>query len=414
MRPIVFLSALMAHALPAALIVNDEQTITHQVRVQPIVVSDSDGTNTAVFMGSQSTEDYIKGQVYRAWAQVGIQIIWEDEVPYWDDFTNSGNHGSGTRPSADLYAIVRDDDDAPKSSSETTINMFFVNSCPAFAQLSEYQVAGYARIDRNGTCVTIGSSLVLPLNWSDGPDSAKDSIAAVLAHEIGHCLGLSHTLSLADNLMYSGGGDLDPEYLISEQRGTVLTDNTGIDGFDFAASLSVDPPPVDPNTNYGAWVLANEVVGGVDDDDDGDRLSNGLEFFYNLPPKVASSLPPPTESPQGLMWSLVANQDAIADGFTWFAETSTDLSNWLPAGGDGGRSVRVLDFSNFNKIQFALAPNQPGVFLRFGVTPPESLLGASSQSRSRSTSSTLRVADDSHEHCSSGCCRPKTVPLATE
>jgi len=407
MRPTVFLSALLAQALPAALVVNEEAPITHQVRVQPIVVSDSDGSNTATFMGSASTEDYIKEQVNRVWNQVGIEVIWEEEASYLDDFANSGSHGSGVRPSADLYTVVLDEN-AP-AAPETTIKMFFVNQCPAFGPLSSYQVAGYARIDRNGTCVTVGSTLVQPLNWSDGPDSAKDSIAAVLAHEIGHCLGLSHTFSLADNLMFSGSGAQDPERLTSAQLTTVLTDNSGIDGYDFAVDQSVDPPPVDPETNYGAWALANGVQGGVEDDDDGDRLSNGLEFFYNLPPLTASSVPPPTQSPQGLMWSLVANQDAITDGFVWFAETSTDLSSWLPAGNDGGRSVRVLDFTNFNKIQIALAPNQPGVFLRFGVTPPPELLAATIETKSRTQSTALRITDEDHERCSSGCCSPVTV-----
>lgn len=403
MRPTVFLSALLAQALPAALIVDDEQPITHQVRVQPIVVSDSDGTNTAVFMGTESMEEHIKEQVNRVWNQVGIEIIWEEEASYLDDFANSGDHGSGTRPSADLYTVVLDEN-AP-AAPETTIKMFFVNQCPGFPQLAHNQVAGYARIDRNGTCVTVGSSLILP-NWSE---SARDSIAAVLAHEIGHCLGLHHTFTLADNLMFSGSGDLDPERLTSAQLTTVLTNNSGVDGYDFALNQSVEPPPVDPDTNYGAWALANGVEGGVEDDDDGDRLSNGLEFYYNLPPLTASSVPPPTQSPQGLMWSLVANQDAISDGFVGFAETSTDLSSWLPAGEDGGRSVRVLDFTNFNKIQIALAPNQPGVFLRFGVTPPPELLAATIETKSRTQSSVLRITDEDHERCSSGCCSPVTV-----
>lgn len=401
MRLPVFLSALLMPALPAALIVSEPEPITHQVFVQPIVVSNDNGSNTAVFMGDAAAEAYIKGEINRIWAQVGIEIVWEEEVSYSDTFTNSGsgNYASSSRPSNDLYAIVRDDDEAPKSASATTINMFFVNICPAFPQLSSTQVAGYARVDRNGTTVTVGSQLPLQLNWTGGINAGRDSIASVLAHEIGHCMGLSHISGMPDNLMYSGSGTA-PEYLIQSQADIVFTDDSGIDGFDFAISTTPEP------TQYELWALAEGISGDAEADDDQDRFTNGFEFLFGFDPNSHSSLPAPIQTPQGLVWSLdPPNQNALDDGFSWFAESSTDLSNWVEAGTPGSGSQRVYDFSNPEKVQFRLDPDQPGVFLRFGVDVPAA--AASVQ--------TVEMAEE-HAHgeqCSGNCC-VKSATLAED
>lgn len=404
MRFAVFLSALLTSVLPAALIVDPPLPITHQVRVQPIQVSDNNGRNTATFMGSASSEAYIKDQINRVWAQIGIEIIWEDVASYSDTFTNkgSGNYSSTARPTADLYTITSDPD-APMSPSATTVNLFFVNISAGHRQLSTNSAAGLAKIDANGSTMYVGQNLVTATNWVGGPDAGKDTVAAVIAHEIGHCLGLYHETGLPDNLMYSGSNSQDPEYLTTPQQSTVFTDNYGIDGYDFAVGTTTEPP-VEPETNYGVWATAHELTEGVEGDDDGDRMTNGFEFFFGFDPKTASSLPPPTQTIQGLKWSLDPVQEAMDDGFTWFAESSSDLNTWLPAGSVGSKSQRFFDISDFNKVQFILEPGHSGVYLRFGVLPPPELAGT--------TASVMVPADHADHGCSEGCCSAVTLQPA--
>jgi hypothetical protein len=408
MRLPVFLSVLMIHAVKAALIVSAPQPITHQVRVQPIQVSDSNGRNTATFMGSSSSETYIKGQIDRVWRQIGVEILWEPTATYNDTFTNkgSGNYSTQSRPTADLYTITADPN-APLASDPTIVNLFFVNISAGYKQLSGNQVAGLAKVDANGSTIFVGLNLVTQTNWVGGPDAGKDSVAAVIAHEIGHCLGLIHETTLGDNLMYSGSADQDPEYLISAQKTTILTDRSGIDGFEFTKSVVVEPP-VEPETNFGVWAATHELTGGTEDDDDGDRLSNGFEFYFGFDPTVPSSLPAPTQTIQGLMWSLEPVQAAMDDGFTWIAETSSDLSNWLPAGTVGSKSQRIFDFANFNKVQFVLEPGHSGVYLRFGVLPP-AILAADEGTAAMSGALEMAMEPDHSHECDSGCCHAVTV-----
>ena len=58
----------------AALVVNPTVPITHHLTVQPIVVSDDDGTDTATFFGTVTQQSEIEGFIDTIWGQAGIDV----------------------------------------------------------------------------------------------------------------------------------------------------------------------------------------------------------------------------------------------------------------------------------------------------------------------------------------------------
>lgn len=204
----------------SALVLNPAQSITQIVNIQPIIVSDDSGINTANYFGTSSQKSIIEGFVDDIWAQAGIDVNfltpndWNNTFANWGAGGPPDNNGD-SRSGSDLNTIINNGQIAGVSHADSNvINMYFVNIAAGFSLLSDNQAAGLAFVGSNGITQYIGSDL---LTFSNG----QETIAGVVAHEIGHNLGLNHPQpSINENLMSDGG-----ERLNLAQINTALASN---------------------------------------------------------------------------------------------------------------------------------------------------------------------------------------------
>lgn len=222
--PCLVVLAFSCAQLPAALVLNGgaNPAITQQVTVQPIVVSDDGGGNTATFLGTGAQQTTILNLIDQIWAQAGIDVAWLAPTFWNNTFANVGN--SDPRPSADLLTVRSQGDAAGVGNANPfVLDLYFVRLPAGFSlgDLATNSTAGLGVVGGNGIMVFVGSSLpsIVP--------GGQEAIASVIAHEIGHNLGLPH-VALAQNLMQEGGSPNPGHRLSAEQVTAALNSNLSL------------------------------------------------------------------------------------------------------------------------------------------------------------------------------------------
>lgn len=233
--------------------------ISHVVTIQPIVVSNTNGSQTAGYFGNATQKAIIEDLIDMVWAQAGIDIDWLQPRTWNNSYANFGN-GSSTqaRPSSDLSWITSQGDTAGVGNSNPLVlDMYFVEIAAGFRQLPNNYANGLAFLGGNGSTLHIGDDL---LTFASG----REVIARVVAHEIGHNLGLAH-VSDPPNLMDDG------ERLNSSQVATARNSQFAIPLPENSAP--VVRSPIDDLSVFAGAANRSFALNDVFSDADGDQLS---------------------------------------------------------------------------------------------------------------------------------------------
>lgn len=199
----------------AALTIGSAMEITHRVIVQPIIVSNDDGSNTANYFGQASQQMEIERFVDQIWAQAGIDVAWLTPTLWNSTFTNIGTSGSNTRSQSDLFTTVRDGDAGGYGNADDRVlDIYFVEVVAGFKPQGANTANGLARVSNSGVMMYVGGNL-------PGSSGGREAVAHVAAHEIGHNLGLRHN-TIDHNLLLPGSTNRGEE-LNSEQTATALS-----------------------------------------------------------------------------------------------------------------------------------------------------------------------------------------------
>ena len=188
-----------------------ESQVKEVITIRPIIVSNSNGSNTAEFFGTSEQEREIKELINDIYYQARVQVNWTTPRTWNNTFANVGN--GGRRPFDDANKIIADGTAARVTSRDPlTINMFFIETVPGNANLSENQTNGLSLDGENGVTFQVGDNLP---TFEDG----RQAVANVAAHEIAHNLGLEH-VSVTTNLL--NFPNITGNFLNSTQRAQII------------------------------------------------------------------------------------------------------------------------------------------------------------------------------------------------
>jgi len=171
------------------------------VFVQPIIGADDDGSNMAVFLGDATLQADILARVDAIYAPGGIDIEFLPAVVFNNTFVNSGDgtfNANGDRGN-ELAQIGQIGDDAGVGSADPTVlDQYYLQLIPGAPNTA----AGVAFVPGTVSAVR-GDSL-----------QSAARRATIIAHEIGHNLGLGHNNIPGNLLIGTGAGtntDLNAE-----------------------------------------------------------------------------------------------------------------------------------------------------------------------------------------------------------
>ena len=243
--------------------------------VRPIVVSNNDGSNTASFFGNAATQLELENLIDDIFAQANVDVVWENTVSYNNTFANTGT--AGARPVSDLNRIVNEGDDAGVGSSNpNVIDAYFVQRAAGFGTVGDNTANGLAFVNASGTTIHVGDNL---LNFQNG----LEVIAGVVAHELGHNLGLNH-VQAPSNLLNSGQLPSNGNNFITNGQISTIHNSQFTTPIGGAAGSATLVPEANANTATAGLVATVQADGSVDTQEfhDGHHANDGHDHSSSL------------------------------------------------------------------------------------------------------------------------------------
>lgn len=168
--------------------------IVERIVVQPIVVSDDDGSNTATSLGTPAEQAAIQAVVDRIFNQAGIAVEFLPTNSYNSTFANAAQDDVENEVSRFSQIISAGDAAGVGSSDPTVVDLYFTTQTPGQGT-PVFSAGGRGFIGRSGVIVSVAPR--------ESTSFLRDRIAELIAHEIGHNLGLEHTDGI-DTLLTPG------------------------------------------------------------------------------------------------------------------------------------------------------------------------------------------------------------------
>ena len=143
------------------------------------------------------------------------------------------------------------------------------------------------------------------------------------------------------------------------------------DAMEWRASVMMGSPGTGDRISYAGWAASYPDLGGLEQDDDGDGITNFMEFSLGSVPTLRSAVDLPSATLVGDRFQFSVTYAPANGGHTRHVEFSTALGTWAQNGTLIGR-VTLLDgrFTDTWQSPLLMAPGSPRQFARLRLTTP--------------------------------------------
>jgi autotransporter-associated beta strand protein len=256
-------------------------------------------------------------------------------------------------------------------------NLNAVNSSTTRAQIT----GNLALVKSGAGTLTLGGTLANDATAAGNTYSGNTTVnEGILRIGFANPSNESSTVTIAESgatldLTYSGTDTVDKLFIGDTQLdagvyGPTATSIPQITNSTGTGTLTVTSGP--GGGGFSAWQSANSTLGGIDEDHDGDGVSNGIEFFiYGPVAKSGFTALPPVDDDGGVLsvtWTKAAGYTGTY-GTHYVVETSATLADpWVPqiANPDPGFTVT---FPSATEVKYTF-PAGTRNFARLKVTGP--------------------------------------------